>query len=113
MKSIYYLFTGLATIVFTFILTRFGHFAIDGTSVWGGGLWLLPVIITYGLFTFGLQTYLEVKAGGWSGWVYKNNVPAWHIDTDKVRFWQASYFWFTVACLVAEIVVVIAVFGDR
>lgn len=96
MRTYYYFLFAVAAALMTFIITRFGHFKDDGSSMWRMQMWLMPYFFCYLTVMFGFKVYLECKVGGWSGWVYKGLVPAWTTDNEKVRWWQASYFWMFV-----------------
>jgi hypothetical protein len=113
MKKINYLFTAIATAIVILILTRFGHFKIDGSSLWQAGLWLILVPTVYGLITFGYMSYIEAKNGGWTGYEYEADGirQKLTVDNKPVKIYQANYFLFTVMCffaVIGEFIVVLA-----
>jgi len=113
MKKIWFVFAAILTAVTVFILTRFGKFAIDGSSLWQAGGWIKLVPFGFLFFVFLIQTIAESRAGGWGGYVYKEGVPQWEVDTKKVKLWQASYFWLAVGCLAGEVWIFLSTLGDK
>lgn len=109
MKRITFLYVAVATALVVLLLTRFGHFAIDGTNIWGKGSWITLLPFTYLMILFSYMTYLESKVGGWTGYVDDVLVT----DDKPVRFYQASYFWLAVGSLVFDCIIFFGHLGDK
>jgi hypothetical protein len=108
-KAIYFLTVALVSM----LAMSCGKFS-DGTSVWQGGLWIIPWVIGAGA---GICWFLTIKswlAGGTQGWVKKDEYRSeYTTDDKKFPIWEASFFWFSVALTVADIIVIILVNGDK
>lgn len=97
----------------TFILCLFlfscGHYA-DGTSVWSGGLFIIPIITSIGSAIFFYQAYKSYKSNS----TITNPIGGAVTDnTGNVPIYKLGKFWFGVALALATIVVVIMVNGDK
>jgi len=113
MKKLVYLYCAIATAIVVFVLTRFGNFVIDGSSLWQEGTFLILVPFTYLFLLFGYQTYIESKAGGWGGYVYKDGVAKWTVDSVKVPIYKASYFWMFIIALGFDTWIFISHLSDK
>lgn len=113
MKPVHYVLGALVGALLVFILTRFGHFHDTGDSLYIQMGWLRFVPFGYLFGIFLVRVILEVKEGGWSGWVWKGNVPAYVTDNEKVRWYQASYTILCAGCLIGEIAILILSLVDR
>lgn len=81
----------------------------DGTSVWAGGLWVIPWLTFSGSLAFFIQTYMAVKSGT-EGKVPNKHGGSTHYEDllgVKTKFWNVGRFWFGVALLVATIAIII------
>jgi len=99
----------LAFISVLLFMTSCSKFHDGGGSVWQGGLWILPILTTLGAAFFGYKAYKSSKGG--------SNVIEGGAITNKeggnVPIWQLGYFYFAVGLLIATIVIVIMVNGDK
>lgn len=99
----------LLTIFTALLLTSCAHFS-DGSSVWGGGLWIVPILTSLGTTFFGWQTYKVWKSGS-------NKIDSAGRVTDdeggKIPFYKVPQFKFTVSLLIATIAIVLYVISER
>lgn len=76
----------------------------DGTSVWGGGLGVIPFVLFGGSAWFFYTAWRKSKSGS------EQQTPTGYIFyKDNVAIYKIGQFWFGVALAVAGIAVVIAV----
>lgn len=90
------------------LLMSCGHYA-DGTSVWSGGLFIIPWLTGIGSAIFFVIAFLKSKSGSeqqlpGGGYIQsKENVPIYKI----------GQFYFACALLVATVVIILMVNGDK
>ena len=81
----------------------------DGTSVFQGGLWLVPTLTALGAAIFGYQAYKGSKSG--------SNLIEAGATTPKeggnVPIWKFGQFWFSVTLIVATLIILVAINGDK
>lgn len=104
--------------MFLFLLTGCTHYA-DGTSVWSGGLFILPLLTVIGAAIFGYQAY-KAHNSGFTQQVKDFNAEGKLIGVrtvegdEKIPYYKIGQFWFSVALVVATIIIVVKVaFLDR
>lgn len=90
--------------VLVLFLTSCGHHR-DGTSVWAGGLFVLPVILLAFAAFFLLKAYRSSRSGS------KQMRPGVGLveSDENLPIWQIPFFWYGVALIVATAVVALAV----
>lgn len=77
-------------------------------SVWGKGLWLLPVILFSAALGFFIGAFRASKSGS------TQQTETGIIESlENVPIYQIPIFWFAVVFLVAGITVIIAVNNDK
>ena len=81
----------------------------DGTSVWAGGLWIIPTVTALACIWF---TYLSVKASKSNS---TQQLPSGKTldNTGNVPVYKMGKFYFAVGFLLATIAIVIIVNGDK
>lgn len=81
----------------------------DGTSVWAGGLFVIPVVLALAAVFFLYKAYRASKSGS------TQQMPngKWVDSKDNMPITRIPFFWFSIAFIVAAIVVVIAVNGAK
>jgi hypothetical protein len=99
------LFAFLVSIIWLGLLSC-AHFANDpSTSVWAGGLWILPLLIAIGFFVFAYKAYKAYTGGTVEGGgslkgptrdvngkpPMKNNGALWFAVILFVAFWVVVY----------------------
>ena len=90
-------------------LASCGKFA-DGTSVWGGGLWILPWITFIGTVIFGYMAYKSSKSGS----TVVDKQTGRRIESNKnVPIYKTWPFLFAAILFAATIVIILMVNGDR
>lgn len=93
----------LLFILTVILLTGCGHFP-DGTSVWGGGLGIIPFILFGGSAWFFYTAWRKSKSGS------EQQTPSgWKSYEENVKIHKIGQFWFGVALFLAGAGVVIAV----
>lgn len=103
MKALFFLFA-----VTTFILTSCGKFS-DGSSVWQGGMWIIPVV----LFLAAMYSFYRARKAYNSGgsWEWGNDPVTQgrkKIWSDKpANIWTIGAFWFGIMFTLATIGVII------
>lgn len=80
-----------------------GHYA-DGTSVYAGGLFIVPLLGAIGAVLFFRAAYLSSKSGS-------NINPGG--EGGNVSIFKHPLFWFSVVCAVATIVWIIMINADK
>jgi hypothetical protein len=114
MKKTLLLFASLISLM----LVSCTHYA-DGTSVWSGGLFILPLLTLAGAAIFGYQAYKAHNSGFTQQVPIKDEtgkiIGGKTIEGDeKVPYFKIGQFWFSVALAVATIIIVVKVaFIDR
>jgi membrane protease YdiL (CAAX protease family) len=94
----------------TVLLTSCGKFS-DGSSVWQGGLWILPVICVLGGLFFVYQGFKNSKSGSFT---QDQNVRGGIVNSkENIPLLKQPRFWIGAVMLVAALVIVIAVNGDK
>lgn len=90
-----------------------GKFHDDGTSVWQGGLWIIPcVLILASLYSF-YRAYKQWKSGS-AWWGQDEKGVAKRMESkEKVNFFSIGATRFGIIFLLAFIVVVIVVNADK
>ena len=91
------------------LLTSCGHFE-DGSSVWQGGLFIVPLLTFLGAVWFGYKAY---KAHNSGSWVIGPDGETTNKDGGNVPYTKIGWTWFSAALLVATIVIVIMVNSDK
>lgn len=85
------------------LLSSCGHFP-DGTSVWAGGLGIIPFVLGLGSAWFFSVAYRKSKSGS------RQQLPNGTVESDEdVKIYKIGEFWYGVALAAALTVVVIAV----
>ena len=80
----------------------------DGTSVWQGGLWLLPTVtLTASLFFLGLA-YFASRSGSW--WWQNHRIKE---SKENIPIIKVPFFIFFIVLLIATIVIAIVVNSER
>lgn len=104
------IFNLLALIISTaFVLTGCAKFE-DGTSVWADGLWIIPTLTSIGAIIFGVAAYRGSKSNSTTRIPGAPGQPDQIIDnTGNVPIYKFGQFWFSVALVVATIVIVLMV----
>lgn len=98
----------IAILILTVAMQGCGKYA-DGTSVWAGGLIAIPIVLLLGAGIFFYQAYKASKSGA-----TKQTLEGGTKDVPgNVSIFQIPRFWIGVALIVALIVVVIMVNGDK
>lgn len=90
------------------LLTSCGHYA-DGTSVWAGGLFLIPSITLAGALIFGYQAYVASRSNSTTQDKDRGIID----NTGDVPIYKLGKFYFAVALFVATIVIIIMVNADK
>lgn len=103
----------------SFLLASCGKFS-DGTSVWGGGLGIIPWLTGIGAVACLVIAYLSSKSNSTtqhSSGGKNPNIPGggpWTEDnTGNVPFYKLGWFYFSVALAIATIIIVIMVNADK
>lgn len=81
----------------------------DGTSVYQGGLWIVPALTLAGAALFGYQAY----KGSISGSKIIENGSVTPKEGGNVPIWKFGQFWFSVALAVATIIILFMINGDK
>ena len=81
----------------------------DGTSVWGGGLFILPWVTFLGAAWFGYKAYKAWQSGS------KQQMPdhTTVYSTEKTPLYKIPYTYYSAVCLIATIVIIIAVNASK
>jgi len=80
----------------------------DGTSVWGGGLFIIPWLTGLGSLFFFYKAYAASQSNS------TTTTKDGRVDnTGNVPIYQIGWFWFGVVLAVVTIAVVIGVNGSR
>lgn len=77
-------------------------------SALGGGLFLIPLLTLAGAVVFGYQAYKASKSGS----TITDQFGTKESD-ENVPLWNIGQFWFSVALVVATIVITIMMIGDK
>lgn len=85
----------------------------DGTSVWQGGLWIVPAVTGGASIVFWILTIVEWLKGGTVGWTKKGNIWDYTEDNKKFPIYRASFFVFAIGCTIATIVIFLLVNADK
>ncbi len=90
-------------------LTSCGKFKDSGTSVWGGFLWLVPLLTFGGAAWFGYKAYKAWQSGS------KQQMPdhTTVYSTEKTPLYKIPYTYYSAVCLIATIVIIIAVNASK
>lgn len=83
------------------LLISCGKFA-DGTSVWAGGVWILPVGLFCASVYFLFIAYTKSKSGS-----EQQTKTGYSYSDENVPIYKIGQFYFAVAFFVAAIVVII------
>lgn len=90
-------------IIAAFLLTGCGKFS-DGTSIWQGGLWIIPTVTQLAALWFLYVALRAQKSGSYkineAGFVTKE-------DGGKMPIYQIGQFWFFVGFQLATIGIII------
>lgn len=102
------LFKLIAVLMSCFAMQGCGKYA-DGTSVWAGGLIIIPVVMIVGAIIFFVQAYKASKSGATKQTLEggTQSVPG------NVSIFKVPRFWFAVALVVAAVIVAIMVNADK
>jgi len=95
-----------AFIILSISLMSCGKFP-DGTSVWQGGLWLVAVLPFLGSLYFFYTAYKSSKSGS------NINPLMGGGEGGNVPIYKHGRFWFGVGFVVASIIIIIMVNGDK
>lgn len=90
-------------------LTSCGKFS-DGTSVWADGLFIIPILTGLGSVWFGYKAWVAHNSGSW---VIGPNGERTNKEGGKIPFTKIGWTWFSLGLLVATIVIVLMVNGDK
>jgi CRISPR/Cas system-associated protein Cas5 (RAMP superfamily) len=77
-------------------------------STFGGGLWLIPTITAIGAIVFGVFTYMSSKSGS-----TQQTKKGIEYSDKNVPFYQNGYFYFSLICLLATIVIIIWINSEK
>lgn len=99
----------ISLLLTSLFLTSCGHFA-DGSSVWQGGLFIVPLLTFLGAVWFGYKAY---KAHNSGSWIIGPDGETTNKDGGNVPYTKIGWTWFSAALLVATIVIVIMVNSDK
>lgn len=86
-----------------------GHYT-DGTSVWAGGLWIIPLVTIIGSAIFFYKAYRSSKSGS------NKILPNGGISNEEggnVPIYQLGFFWFSVILAVATGIIIWMVNSDK
>lgn len=80
----------------------------DGTSVWAGGLWILPIVTLGGMLFFLYKSIMASKSNS------TTDVGGRVIDnTGNVSFYKTGWFVFVVGLFIATVAIIWMVNSDR
>lgn len=79
----------------------------DGTSVWAGGLWILPVVCLVGSAIFFRLAYKSSKSGSTMNPSFGGG------EGGNVPIYKHGFFWFSVVLLVAAAVIAFVVNAEK
>jgi len=84
------------------LLTSCGKFA-DGTSIWAGGLWVIPTITFLASVGFFYVSWRMSRSGG------KRQLPqgGYEYTSSPVPIYNIGRFWFGVGLLIATIGIIV------
>lgn len=82
----------------------------DGTSVWAGGLWIIPVLTTIGAFIFFVNAFRASQSGSTK---YNQSTGKTESSSENVPIYKSGFFWFGLACAVATIVIAFVVNAEK
>jgi hypothetical protein len=86
----------------------------DGTSVWGGGLFILPILTALGSGLCFWKAYKSSTSNSRTEEETGLGKPQIiHDNTGNVPIYTLGWFWFGVILAVATIVIIIAVNSDK
>ena len=81
-------------------------------GVFGGGLWIIPLILILGSAWFFYVGYRAWKSGT-AGWTWIGNTPKWVESDKRAPFFSVGQVIFGLILFVAFIVTVILMVGDK
>src|SRR5688500_18365548 len=91
------------------LLTSCAQFA-DGTSVWGGGLWILPWLTGAAAIGLGIYGYFQSKSGS----TKEDPVTGRRVESNiNVPIYKSWGFLFGAGLAIATIVIILMVTGDK
>lgn len=90
-----------------FTLTSCGKFS-DGTSVWQGGLFIIPLLTFVGSVIFFYQAWRSSKSNS-----KQSSYTGTKDNTGNVSIFSMGRFWFGVGLLIATIAIIIMVNSDK
>lgn len=99
-------------VIGSFLLASCGKYA-DGTSVWGGGLFIIPWVTGIGSLVCFYVAYLSSKSNSTTQVGTGGPRPTVKDNTGNVPITKIGWFWFGVALAVATIIIVIMVNADK
>jgi hypothetical protein len=97
------------SVLLIFLFTGCAHYS-DGTSVWAGGLWLVPSVTSFGAIAFFIAAYRSSKSGSWKNPQYSGGK---NVEGGNVPIWEHGFFWFSVACAIATVAIIFMVISDK
>lgn len=92
----------------TFMLTSCVNFAGTETSVWSGGLWMIPLITSIGSAIFFYFAYKSSTSGS----VIQTTQGEEKSDKN-VPIYKIGTFWYGVTCLMATLLIILNVISNR
>jgi uncharacterized membrane protein len=77
-------------------------------SVFGGGLFLIPLMILAGAAIFGYQAHKAHNSNSW-----KRDRSGYHDNQGNVPYTEIGQFWFAVVLVASAIVVICLMVADK
>ena len=85
----------------------------DGTSVWAGGLWLVPALFSIGVLIFGYKTIKGYQSGSEVMDNNKQSATYGQYVSDGKKMIPTGYLVFTIGCLIGLIGSIIWVISEK
>lgn len=90
------------------LLTSCGHYA-DGTSVWAGGLFIIPLLTFAGGCVFTVQAYIASKSNSTKQTETQGTLD----NTGNVPIYKIGRFYFGMALFLATLIIIIMINADK
>jgi len=89
-----------------FVLFSCVNFHGTTTSIWSGGMWIVPVLIGAGTVIFSILAYKQSKGGTFE---YKQKGFAWELveSDEKIPIYKTPFFYFAIGTILLNAAVII------